>query len=187
MIYITLFVEFFKVGLFALGGGLATLPFLYELANKYPWLDATILPDMIAISESTPGAMGINMATYAGYSSAGILGGIIATLGLVSPSIIIIVLIAKFLSKFNQNFYVKSAFYGLRPAVTALIALAGFEVFKVSIITLETFQMTRKLIHLIDIKSSLLFVVLFIMTHKIKKHPIVYILGAAMAGIVFKM
>ena len=126
MIYFQLFYEFFKIGLFALGGGLATLPFLYNLAAKYPWFDASMLPNMIAVSESTPGPIGVNMATYAGYSAAGISGGIVATLGLVTPSIIIIMIIAGFLNKFQENLYVKSAFYGLRPAVTALIAIAGF-------------------------------------------------------------
>ncbi|MDF2595472.1 MAG: chromate transporter [Clostridia bacterium] len=187
MNYLLLFWEFFKIGLFALGGGLATLPFLYDLADKYTWLDASILPDMIAISESTPGAIGVNMATYTGYSSSGILGGIIATLGLVTPSIIIIILIAKFLNKFNENFYVKSAFYGLRPAVTALIALAGFEVFKVSIITLGQFELTHQLIDLVDIKSTLLFVVMVFLINKYKKHPVFYILGGAAFGILFKL
>ncbi len=187
MIYLTLFVEFFKIGLFAVGGGLATLPFLYALADKYSWLDAAVLPDMIAISESTPGPIGVNMATYAGYSSAGVLGGILATLGLITPSIIIIVLVAKFLNRFNENFYVQSAFYGLRPAVTALISLAGFEVFKVSIITLEQFKLTEKLVDFIDIKATLLFAALLFITNKTKKHPLVYILGAALIGIVFKI
>lgn len=187
MIYLILFAEFFKVGLFAVGGGLATLPFLYALADKYLWLDATIIPDMIAISESTPGAIGINMATYAGYASAGVLGGIVATLGLVSPSIIIIVLVAKFLNKFNENFYVQSAFYGLRPAVTALITLAGFEVFKVSVITLERFRLTQKLMDFIDIKSALLFIVLFFIIKRTKHHPVVYIAGGALAGIIFQI
>ena len=103
MIYIQLFCEFFKIGLFAVGGGLATLPFLYDLASKYPWFDATMLPNMIAISESTPGPIGVNMATYAGFSATGIIGGIIATLGLVTPSIMIIMIIASFLNKFKEN------------------------------------------------------------------------------------
>ncbi|WP_069999695.1 chromate transporter [Cellulosilyticum sp. I15G10I2] len=187
MIYLILFIEFFKIGLFAVGGGLATLPFLYALSDKYSWLDAAVLPDMIAISESTPGPIGVNMATYAGYSSAGVLGGIIATLGLITPSVIVIILVAKFLNRFNENFYVQGAFYGLRPAVTALIALAGFEVFKVSIITLEQFKLSQKLIDVFDIKATLLFVALLFITNKTKKHPIVYILGAAIVGILFKI
>ncbi len=175
------------MGLFAVGGGLATLPFLYAFADKYPWLDPAVLPDMIAVSESTPGPIGVNMATYVGYSTAGILGGIVATLGLVMPSIIVIIIIAKFLHRFNENFYVQSAFYGLRPAVTALIALAGFEVFKASVFTLERYGVTKQIAHLVDMKSILLFAALLFITNITKKHPIVYILGAAALGIMFKI
>ena len=187
MIYLQLFYEFFKIGLFALGGGLATLPFLYNLAEKYPWFDASMLPDMIAVSESTPGPIGVNMATYAGYSSAGISGGIVATLGLVTPSIIIVIIIAGFLNKFQENLYVKSAFYGLRPAVTALIAIAGFEVLKVSIFTFEQFKLSHQWLDLFDIKALVIFIVFFLLTKKFKFHPIVFILMGAVIGIVFNL
>ena len=123
------FYEFFKTGLFALGGGLATIPFLTEMMNKYHWFTADMLTDMIAVSESTPGAIGINMATYTGYHINGVLGGIIATLGLVAPSIIVICIVAQFLKKFKDSELVKSVFYGIRPAVTALIASAGITIF----------------------------------------------------------
>lgn len=186
MTYLLLFVEFFKTGLFSVGGGLATLPFLYEMADKYPWFDRPILADMIAISESTPGPIGVNMATYAGYEAGGILGGIIATIALVLPSLIIIIIIAKFLNKFNENNYVKSAFYGLRPAVTALIAVAGFEVFKISILTINKFLLTHNIIDIINIKCTVLFAVLLYITNKFKAHPLVIILIAAVVGIVFK-
>lgn len=103
MVYLTLFLEFFKVGLFSVGGGLSTIPFLYELAAKYPWFDEKILMDMIAVSQSTPGAIGVNMATFAGFRAASVLGGIIATLGLVAPSVIVIIIIAHFLNKFKER------------------------------------------------------------------------------------
>ena len=90
MIYLQLFYEFFKIGLFAIGGGLATLPFLYNLSDKTAWFTHAQLADMIAVSESTPGAIGVNMATYVGYQTVGFFGGVIATIGLVFPSIIII-------------------------------------------------------------------------------------------------
>ena len=100
MVFLLLFLEFFKTGLFAIGGGMATLPFLNELANKYPWFTVDDLSDMIAVSESTPGPIGVNMATYAGYTTGfnelgvlgGILGAFVATLGLVTPSVIIILI-----------------------------------------------------------------------------------------------
>ena len=103
MIYLTLFYEFFKIGLFAVGGGIATLPFLMDLTDKYDWYTASELTNMIAISESTPGPVGINMATYAGYQAAGIGGAIVATVSLVLPALIIIVIVARFMKKFYDN------------------------------------------------------------------------------------
>lgn len=186
MILIILFLEFFKVGLFSVGGGLATIPFLYELAAKYNWFDEKMLMDMIAVSQSTPGAIGVNMATFAGFRASGILGGIISTLGLVTPSIIVIIIVAHFLNKFKESRTVESIFYGLRPAVASLIAAAGYQVFKVSILALDKFNLTHKLVDIINIKSTiLLFVLLFAIT-KFKKHPIVYIGSAALIGIIFK-
>lgn len=185
-IYILLFLEFFKTGLFSIGGGLATLPFLYEMADKYPWFDRAMLADMIAVSESTPGPIGINMATYVGYETGGIFGGILATVALVLPSIIIIIIIAKFLNKFNENKMVKSAFYGLRPAVTALIATAGFEVLKISIFTFEKFAQSYNIVDIINIKSTVLFAGLFYITQRFKTHPLTIIATAAVVGIIFK-
>ncbi|MBP1578317.1 MAG: chromate transporter, partial [Oscillospiraceae bacterium] len=128
MTYILLFVEFFKTGLFAIGGGLATLPFLFDIADRYPWFTREMLLNMIAVGESTPGPIGVNVATYAGFSAAGILGGIVATFGLILPSYIIIVIVAQFLAKFSKSERVKAIFYGIRPAATAMIAAAGFSV-----------------------------------------------------------
>lgn len=185
MIYLTLFLEFFKVGLFSVGGGLATIPFLSELATKYNWFDQKTLMDMIAVSQSTPGAIGINMATFAGFKASGIIGGIIATLGLVTPSVIVIIIVAHFLNKFKESRTVESIFYGLRPAVAALIGSAGYEVFKVSILAFDKLNLTHKIIDIVNIKSTiLLFILLFAIT-KFKKHPIVYITSAAIIGIIF--
>lgn len=126
-----LFWEFFKTGLFAVGGGLATIPFLYEMMEKFHWFTPDQLMDMIAVSEATPGPMGVNMATYVGYEAAGhtILGAITTTVGLVLPSMIVICIVAKFLKKFKEARIVQDVFYGLRPAVCALIASAGLGVF----------------------------------------------------------
>ncbi|CZT56268.1 Chromate transport protein [Eubacteriaceae bacterium CHKCI005] len=189
MTYLLLFYEFFKTGLFAIGGGLATLPFLYEMADQYPqWFDQSMLADMIAISESTPGPIGVNMATYAGYHAGGVLGSIVATAALVLPSVIIILLIAKFLSKFSENKLVQSAFYGLRPTVTALIAAAGFEVVKVSILTLDQFTASWNVVDLFDVKALILFAVLMTVSLllKGKGHPVLYIAAAAVIGVIFK-
>ena len=97
MIYLSLFWEFFKTGLFATGGGMATLPFLYRMSETKGWFTAAQLADMVAVSESTPGPIGVNMATYVGFTTAGIPGSLIATIGLVTPSIIVILIIARIL------------------------------------------------------------------------------------------
>ena len=125
MILLKLFYEFMKIGLFTVGGGMACVPFLLALSEKTGWYTEAQLLDMIAISESTPGPIGINMATYTGYTVEGIVGAVIATLGVVIPTVILVLCIAKFLESFKDNKYVLGAMYGLRPASTALIAAAG--------------------------------------------------------------
>lgn len=172
MIYLILFYEFFKIGLFAIGGGLVTVPFLFDLAEVYPWFDAKDLADMIAISESTPGPLGVNMATYAGFKAAGVGGAIVATLGLVTPSVIIIMLISKLLKKFRNNIWVDSVLSGIRPAVIALILFAGLEVAKLTIV---------------DWKTFLMFALFWCAIHFYKKSPIFYIVISAVIGIVFQL
>ncbi len=194
-VFFCLMVEFFKTGLFAIGGGLATLPFLYEIANKYDWLNAKLMPDMIAVSESTPGPIGVNMATYAGFNAGaslgslwyGIAGGIVATLSLVLPSVIICIIVYKFLEKFKESTLVDSAFKGLRPAVCGLIAAAALSVFQSACLETDISKQTGEIIKLFDIKAVILFLFFFILTRKTKFHPIFYIIPAAIIGIVFKM
>lgn len=182
MIYLILFLEFFKVGLFTIGGGLASLPFLYELAEKYTWITKSMIADMIAISQSTPGPIGINMATYVGFKSGGILGGIIATFATVLPSFIIIIIIANFLNKFKNSKLVDSAFKGLRPTVTGLIAVAWFEIIKISIINVNNlFDVV------INLKALIVFLAILLLTKKFDKHPIVFIGIGALVGIIFKL
>lgn len=189
MIYLTLIYEFFKIGLFAIGGGLATIPFLSELIDRYHWFTTSMLTDMIAVSESTPGAIGINMATFAGFHTAGILGGILATLGLIAPSIIIICIVAKLLKQFKDSPLVAALFYGLRPAVTALIASAGLSIFVTALF--HTDALTGKHIDVLaffNLPCILLFAILYILSNRYKKlHPIVWIAAAAVIGIVFQL
>ena len=198
MVFLLLFLEFFKTGLFAIGGGMATLPFLNELANKYPWFTVDDLSDMIAVSESTPGPIGFNMATYAGYTTGfnelgvlgGILGAFVATLGLVTPSVIIILIVAKILEKFQDSKLVKDAFYTLRPAVTALIAVAGISIINVSLLNWNVYNTSGNIIDLFKIVAKIMFLVILCMQlflKKVKLHPIVYIVAAAIVGIIFKM
>ena len=128
MIYLRLFFEFFKTGLFAIGGGLATLPFLQDMSARTGWFTTDQLADMIAVSECTPGPIGVNMATYAGFQVCGLPGAVTATLGLICPSVIVILIVARILKRFKDNKYVQAAFYGLRPASTGLIGAACLSV-----------------------------------------------------------
>ena len=168
MIYLELFLRFFQTGLFSVGGGLATLPFLYEISNQTHWFSHADIADMIAISESTPGAIGINMSTYAGYITGGIFGGVLATLSLAMPSVIIILIIARLLEKFENNPYVTKAFYGLRPASIAMISAAGINV---------------GLLGFFKIKEIIMAILLYAAITKVKLHPILAIAISAVIGI----
>jgi chromate transporter len=189
MIYLRLFYEFFKTGLFAIGGGMATLPFLTALGEKTGWFTSAQLADMVAVSESTPGAIGVNMATYVGYHSGGVLGGIVATLGLVAPSIIIILIVAMFLKAFRDNKYVDRVFYGIRPASTGLIASAGISVVLLCIFNLDAFKSGKAFSQVVSIKGLILFAIIWLLTNPIKQtknlHPIIFIALSAAAGIAF--
>ncbi len=181
MIYLKLFYEFFKTGLFAVGGGLATLPFLRDMAGKYPqWFSESLLADMIAVSESTPGPIGVNMATYAGYHAGGFLGAFFATLGLIFPAFLTVLAVVKVLENFKNNPYVNAAFYGLRPAVTGLIGAAGISVAKTALIN---FSASHGLLSMVQWPSVCIFILVFILLKKFKKHPLWYLLGSAFIGI----
>lgn len=183
-----LFYEFFKTGLFAVGGGLATLPFLYAIGAKTGWFTSIDVADMVAISESTPGPMGINMATYVGFTSFGVLGAIIGPLALVLPSLIVIVLVSRILDKFKESQVVKDVFYGLRPASTGLIIAAGIGVARIALLYEDVFAQTKDVLSLFNWKGILLAAGIYILTNnkKVKPHPILVIVIAAVVGIVFK-
>ena len=189
MIYLQLFYEFFKAGLFAIGGGMATLPFLYDMSDKMGWFTYADLANMVAISESTPGPIWINMATYVGYTLRGVPGAVTATVGLITPSIIIILIIAKFLQAFKDSPLVDAAFYGLRPASTGLIAAAGLSVLALVLVNPGVSE-GAGILELINIKSILLIAVLYYFTAVCKKtkglHPVCFIAASAVVGIVFQ-
>ena len=168
MIYLRLFWEFFKVGLFSVGGGLATLPFLYSLGAKTGWFSTADVANMLAVSESTPGPIGVNMATYVGFDCGGVLGGVVATLGLVTPSMIVIVLIAMALQAFRTNKYVDAAFYTLHPASTGLIAAAGWSVFALVLVNLDAYRASYQLADLLQWKNLILFAVIWVLTNLVK-------------------
>ena len=189
MLYLRLFWEFFKTGLFAVGGGMATLPFLYSMSASTGWFSTAQLADMVAVSESTPGPIGVNMATYVGFTTAGIPGAVIATLGLVTPSVIIILIVARVLESFRQNRYVDAAFYGLRPCSVGLIAAAGLLVVKIALFDFEAYEASGVWTDLLRPKALLLAAVLLVVTRLVKPakklHPIFFILGSALVGVLF--
>lgn len=186
MICLQLFWEFFKTGLFSVGGGLATLPFLYGMGEKTGWFTTADVADMLAVSESTPGGIGVNMATYAGYTTAGVPGGIVATLGLVTPSIIIIIFIAMALDRFRKSPLVEKSFYLLRPCSTALIAAAGLSVF-----VLVLWRGGADPLRALRWDALALMAVLWLLTNVVKPtkklHPILFIALSAAAGIVMQL
>ncbi len=173
--------EFFQIGLFAVGGGLATLPFLDKLVDKYEWFTAADLANIVAVSESTPGPLGINMATYTGFTGGGIPGGIIASLSIVLPSWIIILLVARILKQFNENKYVKAAFEGLRATVVGLIGAAVLGIMKLSFLLPDAMGFWNQ----INYKALVLFGILILVRLKFQKiHPIAIIGTGALIGIV---
>ena len=192
MIYLRLFYEFFKVGLFSVGGGLATVPFLTDMGSRTGWFTAGDLANMLAISESTPGPIGVNMATYVGFHTGGIPGGIVATLGLIAPALIVITIIAGFLKKFRESRVVDSVFYGLRPASTALITAALIQVCTIALMFHEVpvpeyGVIKAQLFYWPAIAlAAVVFVCLQIKPLK-KLHPIVFIAASAVVGIIFKL
>lgn len=196
MLYLKLYWEFFKTGLFAIGGGMATIPFLYDIADATGWFTRMDLANMIAVSESTPGPIGVNMATYVGFITGmgqgntfwALLGAVTATLGLITPSVIVILMVAAVLKGFRENPYVNRAFYGLRPASTGLIAAAG-----ISVVASNLFTIGGTSEHVLGInwKGWVLAIALWLLSNKVKKtkglHPIVFIALSAVVGIVFSM
>ena len=189
MILLRLFYEFFKAGLFAIGGGMATLPFLQVMGEKTGWFTSGQLADMVAVSESTPGPIGVNMATYVGFETCGIPGAIVATLGLVMPSLIISLIIALLLKNFRNNSHVDAAFYGLRPASSALIFAALVSLVTIALVHVDAFRASGNVLDLVDLKSLILAAVLLVLTRWVKQtkklHPIVFILASAVVGVVF--
>jgi chromate transporter len=180
--------EFFKTGLFAVGGGLATIPFLKDIAARYGWYSMKELTTMIAVSESTPGSMGINMATYVGNHVAGVIGGILSTLSLVAPSIIVIIIVAHMLEKFQDSEVVQGVFSGLRPAVIGFIISAVVDIYLGALFRVDLFRDTGKLLNLFNWTAIVLFAVLLAVYKKFPKlHPVIIIVVAAVAGIVLKL
>ena len=196
MIYLRLFWEFLKIGLFSVGGGMATLPFLYDLSEKTGWFTAGQIADMLAVSESTPGPIGINMATYTGYTVAGVPGAILASVGIIIPGLALVILITAVLEKFRNNAYVEGAFYGLRPASVGLITAAGLLVAKITFLDEALLAAYTEggtsvgILSLISWKAVILAAALLLLTRWFKPtqklHPVVFIAASAAVGVLFR-
>ena len=184
--------NFMKTGLFAIGGGLATIPFLYEMSDKFGWFTHQDILNFIAVSEATPGPVGVNMATYAGFITNGVGGAILSTLSLILPSVVVILIIARILDKFQTNRFVIGGFHILRPASTALIAAAALNVILVVFFDVEkvTFDMFGRLADVfthINWVALIVFAFMFMIMKVFKGHPIIFILIAAGLGIILKL
>lgn len=183
MTYLLLFWEFFQTGLFAVGGGYSTLPFLQKMMERYPaWFGTLQLADIAAIAEATPGPVGVNAATFAGYSAAGIPGALVATFALVLPSFVLVSLIARALEKYRQNRLVSSLFSTLRPAVTGLIAAAAWSVIEAALLKST---LSGGFFQAFDWPNLALFAVLLglLFVPNVKKlHPVFFFLAGGIAG-----
>lgn len=182
-----LFIEFFKTGLFAVGGGLATIPFIREMGAAHGWITEAEIANIIAIAESTPGPIGVNTATYVGFKVAGIPGSVIATIGLVTPSVIIIILVAKAIRMYSDSHLVKSLFTSLRPAAIGLITAAGFSLLLVALgikADFQQFRFSADLSSLLKLGLYVVFTFFAFWKKTAKIHPLFYILtGGALGAI----
>lgn len=185
MIYFRLFYEFAKVAVFTFGGGMASIPFLQDMAVETGWFTLSQLTDFIAVSESTPGPIAVNIATYAGYNTAGYLGGVCATMGLVFPALVLMTIVAKFITAFRGNKYIDRAFYGLRPCVLALIMSALIGIAKVTL--LYEGAVFTDLLSAVNIRACLIFALVVVLQNvkKFKKlHPVIFLALSAVLGII---
>lgn len=187
MIYLQLFYEFFKTGLFAVGGGLATLPFLYDISARTGWFTTQDIADLVAVSESTPGPLGVNMASYVGFTTCGLAGGLVATLGLITPSVIVILIVARVLNRFREAAIVERVFTGLRPASVALISAAGIGIARIALLVPGVLAEKGLTPEILNLKGIGLAAVIWITYRKFAKHPVYYIAASAVIGILLKM
>ena len=183
MIYLDIYFEFFKIGLFAVGGGLATVPFLYKLSAATSWFGAQDIVNMFAVAQIMPGPIGVNMAAFAGYTTGGLRGAAAAMLGIVSPAVLAIALIANVLNKFTGNKYVQSAFKGMAAAVCALISAAICKIAGAALLDLPAFNASGRPADLLHVKAIVFFAILLFAIRRFKAHPFIYICAAAAVGL----
>ena len=183
--FFKVFFEFFKVGLFTFGGGLASIPFFYDISERLGWFTTQQIADVIAISGSCPGVLGTNMCTYLGFYVDGALGALAASLGFMAPSVMIVLVVSRFIKKFRESKAVNAAFYGLRAASVGLIASALLSVVKISLLNLDAFKLSGSVLDLFCIPNILLAVAAFYVMKKWNPHPVFALGACAIVGIIF--
>lgn len=169
-LYLQLFLQFFHIGVFSFGGGYATLPFLYDISEKYHWYSTKQLTDMLALSSITPGPVGINVATFAGFITSGVLGAVIATCAIILPSFIIVTVVSEILDKFKTNKYVQGALCGVKPAGCALLSAVGIKLLFSSNL---------------NIAGVVLLVLFLVLSYKKKLDPLFYLGVSAIFGFLY--
>lgn len=186
MSLIHLFFVFFYIGLFAIGGGLIAATFMKQaLCDQYCLITAEKFYSMLAISESTPGPIGINIATYIGTELHGVVGGVVATFGEVLPSLIVIILISKFFSRYTEKLSIRTVFSALRPATTGMVLSILVNLFSMAIINISAMKSGGTFFEVVSIKSVTVYAVSLIVLFKTKLHPVVIILFGAVCGVLF--
>ncbi len=182
-IYFLLAYEFMKIGVFAIGGGYAALPFLYYIQEQYNWFSLDELTNMIAVSNITPGPIGINMATYTGFTTAGIVGSVIATVSIVFVPFLFCISIMKIINKYKTCSYINDVFLGLRPASCALLTSIALKLLYTTLSDSNSaFYFPLKF----DILSIVLFIILLIPFSFMRKNPLLVIVFGAVCGIILK-
>jgi chromate transporter len=182
MTLLKLFFTFFYVGLFTIGGGLVAITIMFDPIVGAGLITSEEFYNMVAISESTPGPIGINMATYVGFKLFGVLGGVATTMGTVLPSLIIIVIVAKYFAAFHEKPLVKAAFYGLRPTTSGMIAVAAAKVLAITIVTPAAFSIRGALFDCINVAEVVFYAAACVVLFKTKLHPLFIVLAGAAFG-----
>ncbi|MDR2097425.1 MAG: chromate transporter [Spirochaetaceae bacterium] len=179
-----IYIEFAAIGLFSIGGGLSTLPFIYRLAGKYAWFDVSEIPDMLAAAQFVPGAIGVNFGAYAGLRAAGIAGAFFAVAGLLTGPIVVIIVIAHFYDEFKKNRTVQNVFEGLRPAAAGLLAVAGYGIVKLALFRTGAPDIP----HIFKFRECIIFIVFYILMARYKKlSAAIFIAAGAAAGIILRL
>lgn len=187
MVLLYLMKEFFIIGCFSFGGGMAMIPFLQEISSNTGLITETQIIDMITISEITPGPLGVNMATYIGYIISGILGGIITTMALILPQIVFTFLIYKLYSRLKENNTFLIFLKGMRPVALALTLGGSLSIFRATFLKLDNYTGINSILQMFNWQCIFLFTVLTIIMRKIKIPTILYFVACAVIGIVFKL